>query len=133
MRSLTLPALALALATGACIADETMTTEPETGSAWELLRLDGAPFPARATLTFPEPGLVAGLAPCNSFSGDLLAPLPAFHLGPARVTRRACADLPAEGRFFAALGAVTMAAVQGDTLTLSAPGGPEMIFARVQS
>ena len=126
MRSLTLPALALALATGACIADE-------TGSAWELLLLDGAPFPARATLTFPEPGLVAGLAPCNSFSGDLLAPLPAFRLGPARVTRRACADLPAEGRFFAALGAVTMAAVQGDTLTLSAPGGPEMIFARVQS
>ena len=66
------------------------------------------------------------------FSGDLLAALPAFRLGPARVTRRACADLPAEGRFFAALGAVTMAAVQGDTLTLSAPGGPEMIFARVQ-
>lgn len=132
MRILILPALTLVLAAGACNAEDDMTGLPEAGSAWTLARLDGAAFGARATLTFPEPGQVAGEAPCNSYGGAQLESLPAFRLGPLRATRRACPALADESAYFAALAAMMHAEVQGDTLILSSPDGREMAFDRLQ-
>lgn len=132
MRSILGPALALVLATSACIADENMTQAPETGSVWRLVSLDGAPYPARATLGFPEDGVVAGAAPCNAYSGALRVPLPGFGLGPVRATRSACGELEAERAFFAALGAMTQAEIRAGALVLTSPEGREMTFERLQ-
>lgn len=126
-----LPLVALAALSG-CVGDETVARYGAAGGVWQLSEIDGRPFAARATLSFPEPGRVAGEAPCNLYSGAMTAPYPWFEAGALAVTRRACPEMAAEARFFDALGRVTLAEVQGDVLILSDPAGPEMVFTRVQ-
>ena len=130
MRYPLLSALSFALAAGACTADE--GGAPASGSLWRLDSIDGTPFAARATLGFPEPGLIAGKAPCNSYGGELTASAPGFGIGPLRVTRMACGDLEAERQFFQTLGAMAAMETQGDQLILSAPDGTRMVFSRAQ-
>jgi heat shock protein HslJ len=59
-----------------------------TGS---LIRIDGAPFAARATLRFPREGAITGDAPCNAFSARQSVPYPWFRAEDraARARRRA--------------------------------------------
>ncbi|MCV2867980.1 META domain-containing protein [Defluviimonas sp. WL0002] len=132
MRNLVVTAFALILATSACTAQETMAPIPESDAVWGLVTLDGAPFEARATIGFPEPGLIAGEAPCNSYSGELRGSFPAFELGPLRVTRLACTQLEAERAFFTALAVMTEAEAADDALILSGPEGRRMVFNRLQ-
>ena len=108
--------------------DETISGYATPGVTWTLTELGGAPYPARATLTFPEEGQVAGEAPCNGYSATQTAPYPWFEAGPIAATKRACPDLPAEAAFFDALAHVTLAEVAGEVLILSTEDGFEMVF-----
>lgn len=123
--------LPLLLATG-CQNDETVAAYGGGTGLWQLIEIDGKTFPARATLGFPEPGRIAGAAPCNAYSGPMTAPYPWFDAGDIAVTRRACPELAAETAFFDALTSMTLAEIAGDTLILSTPDGREMVFTRSQ-
>ena len=126
MRSFALLAIFPALA--ACRGDETVAAYGGSGQIWVLQELDGAVFPARATLTFPGAGQIAGAAPCNSYSGAMTVPYPWFETGPLAVTRRACPDLAAETVFLDALQAMAFSEVSGRLLILSNGTGREMVF-----
>lgn len=124
-RLLTLPLLA---SLAACAGDESLTAYGAADKTWVLSEIDGAPAPARTTLSFPEPGRLAGRAPCNAYSGAQTAPYPWFEVGPIASTKAACPDLAFEQSYFAALSAMTLSEVSGDILVLSTPEGREMVF-----
>jgi len=108
--------------------DETVSGHGGQDRTWVLRSLDGAPFAARATLTFPEEGEIAGQAPCNRYSGQQTVPYPWFSAETIISSRRACPDLDAETRYLRALGQMTLAEIAGDTLILSNDAGREMVF-----
>lgn len=121
-------ALALLFGLSLCDGDETASGHGAAGVTWVLAELDGAAFAARATLTFPKPGAIAGEAPCNRYSARQGVPYPWFRAEAVVATRRACPDLAAEARYFRALEAMTLAEVAGDVLILRDDAGREMIF-----
>ncbi|MCK0140928.1 META domain-containing protein [Aliiroseovarius sp. F20344] len=108
--------------------DETISGYADADAEWRLVELDGDTFPARATITFPEKGRIAGKAPCNSFSTAQKAPYPWFETGPIASTKMACSDLEAESAFFEALSQMQISEVSGNTLILSSEAGSEMVF-----
>ena len=118
---------AIALITG-CQGDETLRAYGAADRIWTLKELNGAPFTASATLTFPQVGEIAGVAPCNGYSATMTAPYPWFEAGPIAATRRSCPDLAAETAFLKALTEATLAEVADDTLILSNPDGLTMVF-----
>ena len=122
-------ALCAALAVSACqsAAQQDGFGGPDT--TWRLVTLDGAAFPADATLTFPDGQRLAGQAPCNSYFGPLTAPYPAFAAPVIAATKRACPDLAAETAFFEALSAARLSAAKDGRLVLSAEdGSPLLVF-----
>lgn len=119
--------LPLALLIPAC-KDETVSGYATPGAVYVLAELDGAAFPARATLTFPEAGRVTGEGPCNSYAARQTLPLPWFGLEAMSVTERACPELAADGAFFATLQSMTLAEVSGPVLILANDAGREMVF-----
>lgn len=121
------PILLLLLTIAAC-RDETPSGFARPDQIFALQEIDGTAFPARATLSFPEPGRIAGTAPCNSYAGALTAPYPWFETGPLAATRRACPDLAQETAFFAALAEMSLAEISGNTLILSNDAGRQMVF-----
>ena len=120
--------LLTAAALQACQKDETVRAYGGGDRLWVLTEIDDTPFPARATLRFPEPGLIAGEAPCNSYRAEMTVPYPWFEAGPIIATRRGCADLAAETRFLEALGRASLSEVAGDVLLLTDPDGLVMVF-----
>lgn len=116
------------LAVSGCRGDETVAGYGAADRVWLLQQIDDQPFRARATLTFPETGRIAGRAPCNSYSAGMDVPYPWFETGAILSTKRACPDLDQEGRFFSALAAMTLSEVAGDTLLLSNASGATMLF-----
>ena len=120
-----LPLLALL---AACTGDESLTAYGAADKTWVLTEIDGAAVSARTTLSFPEPGRLAGRAPCNAYSGAQTAPYPWFEAGPIASTKIACPDLTFEQSYFEALAAMTLSEVSGDILVLSTPEGREMVF-----
>lgn len=108
--------------------DETLSGYGAADKTWVLTDMDGAPFEARADLSFPEEGRIQGQAPCNTFTGAQTVPYPWFKAEGIAVTRIACPDLDAESRFFEALQAMTLAEVGTDTLFLSNDDGRKMVF-----
>ena len=121
-------ALVLALAATAC-ADETISGYADPSATYVVTEIDGAPFAPRATIAFPEQGTARGEGPCNSWSASQTAPYPWIELGPILATKRACADLPDEARFFDALGGMRIAEVSGPVLILIGENGRQMVFA----
>ena len=111
-----------------CKYDETISGYVDQRAEWVLVELDGKPFPARATITFPSKGRIAGQAPCNHYSATQSAPRPWFEAGPVISTKMACPDLAAEQRFFKALGEMTLVDVLGNVLVLSNETGRDMVF-----
>ncbi|MGC1495846.1 MAG: META domain-containing protein [Sulfitobacter sp.] len=114
--------------TAACKKDETVRAYGGAGKDWHLSELNENPFTAKATLTFPEAGRIAGNAPCNSYNATMTVPYPWFEVGPIAATKRACPDLAAEAAFFAALDTATLSEVQGNFLILSNTDGLSMVF-----
>ena len=120
-RAAALAALVLLAACG----DETISTVADRDATFVLAAIDGAPFPARATIRFPAPDRIAGEGPCNSYSAEQSAPYPWFEPGPLAATRRACPDAAAtraEAAFFRALSLMRQAELTGDMLRLSDTG-----------
>lgn len=120
-------ALLIPLLLGYC-ADETTSGYADPATIYVLETIDGQPFQARATLSFPEARRISGDAPCNRFSGTQPAPYPWFEPGPIAATKRACPDLDAETAFFNALSQMTLVEVSGPVLVLSTPEGRSMVF-----
>lgn len=120
--------LALPLILNLCAQDETLTGYGAAGQVFVLQEIDGTPFPARATITFPAEGTLAGQAPCNSYRGLQTQPYPWFKAEAVASTRRACPDLPAETTFFRALSEMTLSEVSGNVLILSTAEGRSMVF-----
>ncbi len=113
---------------GQCGKDETVAGYGGADQVWELTELDGTTFTATATVTFPEPGKIAGKAPCNTYVGKMDAPYPWFETGPLAATQMACPDLESETAFLTALGEMSLSEVSGDTMILSNEDGREMVF-----
>jgi heat shock protein HslJ len=108
--------------------DETVSGHGGADATWLLHSIDGTPFPSRATLTFPEEGVIAGEAPCNRYSARQTVPYPWFAAERIISTKRACPDLDSETRFLRALGDMSLAEIAGSTLILSNDAGREMVF-----
>ncbi len=121
-------AMAGALMTVGCTGDETVASYGGGDRVWHLAELDGAPFDATASLTFPESGKIAGQAPCNSYFANMTAPYPWFETGQIAVTTLACPDLETERRFLSVLSEMTQSEVHGDVLILRDNAGREMVF-----
>ena len=111
-----------------CQGDETVRAYGAGDKTWHLVELDGKPFDARATLTFPETGKIAGQAPCNAYSAPMTVPYPWCAAGHIAATRRACPDLASETAFLDALTEVTISDVLGDTMILSDDSGERLVF-----
>lgn len=116
------------LALPAACADETLTGYADPAAVYVLTEIDDAPAPARVTITFADPGRIAGNGPCNRYFAVQEAPYPWFEPGPIGSTRRACPQLKDEAQFFAALSQMSLAEVQGPVLILSNDAGRELVF-----
>lgn len=120
--------LLVLLALGACRRDETVTAYGAADKIWRLTEIDGTPVSYTATLRFPEPGQIAGDAPCNSYSGAMTVPYPWFDAEKIVSTQLACPDIEAEVTYLATLTEMTLSEVLGDTLILSTPESRKMVF-----
>lgn len=120
-------ALLLPLLTLGC-GDETISGYADRTAVYRLIELDGAPFTATATISFPEPGRATGDGPCNAWFATQSAPYPWIEFGQIGATRRACPELIAEARFFEALSHVSLAEVLGPVLILTTEDGMELVF-----
>ncbi len=122
---LALPALA---ALPACRADETVGGYGGAEQIWILEEINGEAFEADANLHFPEPGKIAGQAPCNRYFGAMTAPYPWFEAKNIASTRMACPALDAEVKFLKSLAEMSLSEVSGGTLLLSNDAGSTMVF-----
>ncbi|PWJ20977.1 META domain-containing protein [Jannaschia seohaensis] len=118
----------LPIALMACNGDTTVGG-PDPDTVWALQEIDGTPFGARATLSFPEEGVVRGQAPCNTFNARLLETHPGFRVDQMAVTRILCPEIEQETAFFEALRRMTRADATANTLILSDEGDSLMVFA----
>ena len=112
----------------ACQGDETVSAYGAAGKTWVLREIDNAPFSARATLAFPEPGQISGQGPCNGFSANLRVPYPWFDAENLVSTKTACPDLAQETRYFQSLDDMSLIEVLGDVMLLSNDAGRQMVF-----
>jgi len=108
--------------------DETISGFADRDTEWVLRDLNRKPFPARATIAFPDQGSIKGQAPCNRYASEQKAPYPWFEIGPIVATKIACENLDAEKTFFEALRQMRMAEVSGGVLILSNEAGQQMVF-----
>lgn len=111
-----------------CGPDETISGFTDPTATYVLNLLNNEPFPARATIRFPQEGKIDGAGPCNSFQATQTAPYPWFEIGPIAATRMACPDLANESAYFSALGTMTISEVGGDVLILSNTEDGQMVF-----
>ncbi|WP_299750035.1 META domain-containing protein [uncultured Tateyamaria sp.] len=121
-------ALTLIASIPACQADETVARYGAADRLWELQTLNGAAFPARATLEFETGGPVSGHAPCNQFTTTNTVPYPWFELKPIAATRIACPELEAETAYLEALSRMTQSEVREGSLFLRNDDGEELVF-----
>lgn len=123
--------LATMLFVAACAKDETIYSYGAAGHTWKVDTLNGAPFDAKATLTFDANGVVRGFAPCNTFSTTQTVPYPWIAFGPIIATRRACPALDQETALFRVLEKVTIGIIRDDVLTLSNDDGDAVTLSKV--
>lgn len=126
--SRTLTILSLLIALGACRGDETLSAYGAADKIWRLVEINSNPLSAAVTLTFPEPGTLAGAAPCNRYSGQQRVPYPWFEAAKVVTTRKNCPEISAEISYLAALQAATLSEVSGNTLILSSTAGMTLVF-----
>jgi putative lipoprotein len=103
------------------------------GTSWVLTEYAvqrEAPLPAvstaQATLTFGNNGNVSGNTGCNSFGGPYTQNGDQLTFGPLATTLQACLDPDVtrqEQTIFSVLNGNPISTVNGDQLTISAPGG----------
>ena len=122
----------LILALSGCVMAPLPPVDPGPAPAsWVMQSLNGQPFLSRATLSFTGPGLtgpVVGQAPCNGYSGNQTRAYPSLRITDLTATEMACDALPDEGRYFAALAAMSQAEALGSQLILTSTSGQRMVF-----
>jgi heat shock protein HslJ len=121
-------ALAASLGLAGCFQDETVAGYGAADKIWVLTELNGIPFAATATLTFPDRGRIAGQAPCNGYTAEMSVPYPWFEINALVTTRKSCPDLAYEAMYLAQLSRMSLSEILGDVLLLSTPDGEEMVF-----
>lgn len=125
------------------VADAAFDVASVQGSQWELVSLGGTPVVEngnKPTLTFPEPGRIAGSASCNRYSGSARI-TPEGKLAPGApnaiaVTRMACAEAALneqEMRFLHLLGGAGQMKLEGDRLSiLTGERADALVFRRIR-
>ncbi|MCF3595202.1 META domain-containing protein [Rhodobacteraceae bacterium LMO-12] len=103
------------------------------GHVWQLIEMNNTPFTARVTLTFPEPGKLAGEAPCNRYFGAMWGDYPWFKAGRIAATRRACPDLSLEHTYLQLLESMTHAEAGSDHLILTDGSNQSLVFRLIQA
>lgn len=99
--------------------DQTLRSFGAADRTWQVETLNGEPFEANATISFPGRYRVAGETPCNYFSTSNSTPYPWIELNPIAVTKRYCPEIEAEDAFLRALNAVRVVVIDGDIMVLS--------------
>jgi heat shock protein HslJ len=94
---------------------------------WRLVEMDGAPFPAKATLRIGA-AAVLGKGPCNSYRGSRKGDYPALEIAQIAATRMTCPDLALESAYLTRLGGMTEGRIDGDRLILSDGKGGSLVF-----
>lgn len=88
---------------------------------YRLIAVEGVAVSGSPSLRIEKDGAVSGQGPCNRFSGQNQAKLPALDLGALATTRMACVAEQGEDAFFQALGAVRKAERRGEELVMTGP------------
>lgn len=122
------PFFLIALLAGCAAADDTVSGFLDPQKTYLLSSISGAPFVARATITFPGAGRVVGEAPCNRWSGAQSLDYPLVKIGPILSTKRSCEQQAEETAFFAALETMKRVEATGNVVILSDGAGTEMMF-----
>lgn len=120
-----IPALAAALALAACMTDPPPPPAlpvDEGPGVWRLVAVNGVPPAGPVTLAFDTGRQFVGLGPCNRYFGSYSGIAPAFRPGAIGATQMACDRLEEEGRYFAALTAVTRIERGPGRMVLTGPG-----------
>lgn len=111
-----------------CLADETISGFTDPDREFMLVSINDGPATGQVMLRFPEKGVIAGKAQCNSYSADQVAPYPWFETGLIRATLMTCPEIDAEREYLGALSRMRLAEVSGNVLILSTEDGEEMVF-----
>jgi heat shock protein HslJ len=99
---------------------------------WELASIDGHPVSVARTPTLLfEEKRVSGHTGVNAFGGELISSQP-FDVGPFAMTKMAGPPdaMALESRYVFLLDKSDRASIEGDTLTMTAPGETPMVFRR---
>lgn len=119
---------ALTLATLALAACEPASSVPPgqdrgfiPGGHYVLVGMDGQTVPLRNVTLLIEEKRLSGQGPCNSFSAQNNAKLPAVQLSPIVSTQMACKDLKLENRFLSVLQQATEMEFYGGVLKVKSP------------
>lgn len=123
----------LTLAAACALLALPLQAEEIAAGEWQVLALDGSPFPAEATFSLDPDGKVSGKAPCNRYFGQTRARLPALDLGALAATEMACPALADEALFLQALAAMTTATLQEGHLILTGADGRSIELVRDRS
>ena len=111
-----------------CQVNPTASLDSVVGPVWVVQTLDGAAFPAAATLRFPPDGRLRGKAPCNRYFGPVEITGSVITIGPLASTKMACKNFSDDYSYLAALGSMNQMRMGSDRLILTGPTGSEMVF-----
>jgi putative lipoprotein len=104
---------------------------PSPIGSWRATVIGGEVIPTEVevTATFGDDGRVNGRGGCNRYSGSFTVTGSEMAFGPIMSTRMACIGEGGriEGRYLAALDAVTGWTLASNTLTLAGPAGSDAI------
>jgi heat shock protein HslJ len=120
--------LTLPILLASCLKDETISGYADPTTVYQLIEMDGNAVATKATISFPNEGLVKGEGACNSFSANQTAPYPWFELRAIRATRAACPELAHETAYLKRLSESATIEVSGDILILRDEAGNELVF-----
>ncbi|MFN0022329.1 MAG: META domain-containing protein [Parvularculaceae bacterium] len=132
---LSLAALAAMTTASACAASGGASAARLIGAEWAVEDINGGGVidNSRATLGFGEDGRIAGRASCNTYSAPYSLTRAGLTIGPAAVTRKACAPalMDQEQKFLAALaGASAFSIDDTGALILTTPDGKRILARR---
>ena len=113
------------------------TAENLLGTEWRLRDLMGGGVIATTepTVSFPQPGTIAGNGSCNRFTGAVEIGSDTMRIGTLAATSRACAGavMSQEAKYLAALETIQRATFEGRFLMLYPKGTqPPLRFVRVE-
>lgn len=106
-------------ATGAVAGGEDRGFIP--GGNYVLVGMDGQTVPLRNVTLLVEEKRLSGNGPCNGYSANNNATLPAVSLSPIISTKAACKDLKLENRFLSVLQQATEMEFYGGVLKVHSP------------